>query len=317
MSRKTATAKLQARRTPKRDVDGILLLDKPTGISSNKALQIAKRLLQARKAGHTGSLDPLANGMLPLCFGNATKVSGMLLDADKAYEVRMTVGARTDTADAEGEVVERSATTTLGADALQTAITAYTGEYDQVPPMYSALKKDGKRLYELARAGVEVERKPRRVTIRELRVLDPDPAAPRLFVRCSKGTYIRSLVEDLAAHAGTLAYVTELRRVWAEPFQSLPMVSLEQLEAAAEEGLDTADALLLGADQALLHLPAASFAGPAVAALQNGRVAEPLSPASPGACRMYAESGEFIGIGEADAAGTVAPKRIFAVARQD
>jgi len=299
----------------KRDIDGLLFLDKPSGISSNRALQIAKRLFKARKAGHTGSLDPLASGMLPLCFGNATKVSALMLASDKAYEVRMKIGERTDTADAEGEVVERSVVTELTDAQLAEAISAYTGEYDQVPPMYSALKKDGQRLYKLAREGIEVERKARRITIHEVNVIDADPAQPKLFVRCSKGTYIRSLVEDIAAAAGTLAHVIELRRVWVEPFRDVEMITLPELEALAEEGegddCEALDGLLAAPDIALKHLPEAHFTAEDAARLANGQAAVPQQAVS-GTCRMYAENGDFIGIGEASDGENVAPKRIFA-----
>jgi len=315
MSRKTA-AKTPERR-PKRDVDGILLLDKPTGITSNRALQIAKRIFKARKAGHTGSLDPLACGMLPLCFGNATKVSGLLLDSDKAYEVRMQIGSRTDTADADGEIVETADTDEIPEAQLLASMTRFTGEHDQVPPMYSALKQDGQRLYKLAREGIEVERKARRIAIRELRIVEYHPSRPRLFVRCSKGTYIRSLVEDIARDAGTLAHVLELRRVWVEPFTTQTMVSLEELETLAEQGDAALDGLLIGADQALLHLPELHFADEGVEGLLNGRQEQPLgNPGNPGSCRMYAESGVFLGLGELLESGLVAPKRIFAVKPQ-
>jgi len=313
MSRKTATKTPERR--PKRDVDGILLLDKPTGITSNRALQIAKRLYKARKAGHTGSLDPLASGMLPLCFGNATKVSGLLLESDKAYEVVMNIGSRTDTADADGEIVECSETENLSEEQLQASMSRFTGEYDQVPPMYSALKHDGQRLYKLAREGKEVERKARRICIHELKIVTFDESSPRLFVRCSKGTYIRSLVEDIARDAGTLAHVAELRRVWVEPFgASASMLSLQQLEELAEQGDEALDALLISADQALLHLPEVVFGAEARADLLNGRLGAPATaPGQTGSCRMYDGSGLFLGLGELQEGGLVAPKRIFAV----
>jgi len=192
-------------RRERRSVDGLLLLDKPIGITSNAALQRVKRLFRARKAGHTGSLDPLASGMLPLCFGQGTKVSAYLLDADKTYRVTACFGTQTDTADADGSVIAESQVKTVERAALEQALEKLTGDIEQVPPMYSALKKDGKRLYELARQGIEVERPARPVTIRSLAIEVFDPAAPVIRVECSKGTYVRTLVEDLAGLLGVAA----------------------------------------------------------------------------------------------------------------
>jgi len=303
-------------RKSKRDVNGILILDKPRGISSNRALQIAKRLYAARKAGHTGSLDPLATGMLPLCFGHATKVSGLLLESDKAYEVRIRFGAKTNTADAEGEIIEECAVQSVEPRILEQLLQAFVGDLEQIPPMYSALKHKGQRLYKLAREGIEVERKPRHIRVFDVRVLHADPAEPTLFVHCSKGTYIRSLAEDIAAAAGTLGYVTELRRVWVKPFADMPMVTLEQLEALAEQGEAALDQLLAGADMALQHLPAVSFDAFNVRRLLQGQVAHGAGLAECGAdIRMYDDSGHFIGLGQvlsvSEGGLEVAPKRLF------
>jgi tRNA pseudouridine(55) synthase len=185
-------------RPPRRDVDGILLLDKPAGLTSNRALQVAKRLFAARKAGHTGSLDPLATGLLPLCFGEATKVSSFLLDADKGYRVRCRLGAATATGDADGEVIKTAAVPALKAADVETALAGFRGRIRQTPPMYSALKHEGRRLYELAREGKEVERKPREIEIRELRLVELAGGDIEYDVRCSKGTYVRTLSEDIA-----------------------------------------------------------------------------------------------------------------------
>jgi tRNA pseudouridine55 synthase len=217
-------------------VDGIVLLDKPAGLTSNVALQRARRLFRARKAGHTGSLDPLATGMLPLCFGEATKFAGHLLDADKEYRVRLCFGVQTDTADADGRVVAESDRRAVPGAELAACLARFRGEIDQVPPMYSALKSGGQRLHVLARAGREVPRAPRRVRILGLEVVTADPATPSLWVRCSKGTYIRALVEDIAAALGTLAHVVELRRLAVAPFPADGMVTLEALQAAAAAG---------------------------------------------------------------------------------
>ncbi|CBJ51439.1 tRNA pseudouridine(55) synthase TruB [Ralstonia solanacearum] len=240
---------------PRRDVHGVLLLDKPIGWSSNDALIRAKRLLWARKAGHTGTLDPLATGLLPLCFGEATKFSQDLLEADKTYETVVRLGIKTSTADAEGEVLsERSVAVTP--EQLRTAIGRFIGEIDQVPPMHSALKKDGKPLYEYARAGQTVERAARRVTIRAIDILatDLDAAAPTVTLRvcCSKGTYIRTLGEDLGEVLGCGAHLVALRRTQVGSLTLDGAVTLEALEAASE---DQRAALLAPVDALLQTLP--------------------------------------------------------------
>ena len=307
---------MQQKKKAKRDVDGILLLDKPLGISSNRALQIAKRLFNARKAGHTGSLDPLATGMLPLCLGHGTKVSGLLLDSDKGYEVRLHFGARTATADAEGEVVECSEKTSVDQIKLEAVLESFIGDSEQIPPMYSALKHDGQRLYKIAREGGEVERKPRKIRINKLRIVEFDPQQPKLFVHCSKGTYIRSLVEDIAVAAGTVAHVIELRRLWVNPFAHLPMVTLDMLESLAEQGLEPLDELLLNVDQVLLHLPAVTFSADGEDRLMHGREAASADLSGSDLefaqeVRMYTETGLFIGLGQVTETHSVAPKRLF------
>ncbi len=226
--------KMQKARAPRRKVDGILLLDKPLGLSSNTALQIVRRLYNADKAGHTGSLDPLATGLLPVCLGEATKLCGYLLDADKRYRARVRLGARTSTGDGEGEVVATSDAALVSRADLEAAIPRFLGEIEQVPPMYSALKRDGEPLYRLARAGIEVERAPRRVHIRELRVLDFDGLHFDFEVACSKGTYVRTLAEDWAAAVGQQAHLSALRRTGLEPFDASAMVALEPLEQTGE-----------------------------------------------------------------------------------
>ncbi|MEE4185097.1 MAG: tRNA pseudouridine(55) synthase TruB [Gammaproteobacteria bacterium] len=305
------------RRSAGRDVDGILLLDKPTGITSNAALQTAKRCFEARKAGHTGSLDPLASGMLPLCFGQATKVSGMLLDADKVYEVEAVVGAQTDTADADGTVVAVAEKTALTESELRAAMQTHIGTIEQVPPMYSALKHQGRRLHELARQGIEVERAPRTVHIRALELLHFDPHRPRLRVHCSKGTYIRTLVETLAQAAGTLAHVGMLRRLWVEPFAGQPMVTLDALQEGAGDP-SRLDTLLLGADVALARFPALRLNAALSAALCNGRPleaaqlgAQPLAEEYCGLLRAYDPSGTFLGVAERLDDRRVVARRLF------
>ncbi|WP_234265841.1 tRNA pseudouridine(55) synthase TruB [Hydrogenophaga sp. NFH-34] len=224
-------------RVQRRPVHGVLLLDKPLGFSSNQALQKAKWLLRAEKAGHTGTLDPLATGVLPLCFGAATKFSQLHLDADKTYETVVRLGVRTSTADAEGEVVQtRPVTCTVGQ--VVEVLDRFTGPIEQVPPMHSALKKDGKALYEYAREGETVERAPRRVTIHDLELLDMqlqgDAPSLRLRVRCSKGTYIRTLGEDMSEALGCGGHLTMLRRVQTGPFSTEQCLTVEALEAMPE-----------------------------------------------------------------------------------
>ena len=298
------------RRTRGRMIDGILLLDKPVGMTSNRALQTAKRLFDANKAGHTGSLDPLASGMLPICFGHATKTSSWLLDANKTYEVVAAIGVRTDTADADGSEIERSSVTEISESQLETAIAQFRGDIMQVPPMYSALKKDGRRLYELARAGQEVERAARPVTIHALEIQAFDPAAPCLRVHCSKGTYVRTLVEDIAAAMGTLGHVQALRRTAVEPFGGQQMVTLEALETL---GADPAarDALLLPVDAALQAFPAVHLDASAAFYLGNGHPVNAAEVPPEGLVRLYGPGGALLGIGAVNDAGQVAPKRLF------
>jgi tRNA pseudouridine55 synthase len=225
-------------RVARRPVHGVLLLDKPIGLSSNQALQKAKWLLRAEKAGHTGTLDPLATGVLPLCFGAATKFSQMHLDADKAYETVVRLGVKTSTADAEGEVISERPVSVTPAQ-LDAVVQQFTGPISQVPPMHSALKKDGKALYEYARAGIEVERAARQVTIYELKVLEAlvDTAQPaiKMVVDCSKGTYIRTLGEDIGEALGCGAHLSALRRVRTGGFSERQCITLDALEAMNEE----------------------------------------------------------------------------------
>ena len=233
-------------RVQRRPVHGVLLLDKPYGLSSNDALQKAKWLLRAEKAGHTGTLDPLATGVLPLCFGAATKFSQLHLDADKSYEAVAVLGIQTSTADAEGEVIAQLPVS-FTPEQLQAVQQQFLGEIDQVPPMYSALKKDGKALYDYARAGIEVERESRRITIhaldvQETAVNEKGQRCLRIRVTCSKGTYIRTLGEDIAKALGTCAHLSALRRVQTGPFNADQCISLNDLEALSES--DRAKSLL-------------------------------------------------------------------------
>ena len=298
------------RRSRGRAVDGILLLDKPSGITSNRALQRVKRLYNAAKAGHTGSLDPLASGMLPVCLGEATKVSGWLLDADKAYEFEVAFGERTATGDADGEVIQSSPRQSVDEAALEAAMAGLRGDISQVPPMYSALKHGGRRLYELARAGEEVPREPRNVTVHELELMAFDPERPRFRVRCSKGTYVRTLAEDLAAAAGTLGHVTLLRRTQAGPFDPAGMSTLDDLEALADDQ-GALDALLLRPDAALQAMPAVHLSANEAFYLRNGHPVNAGTVAAEGPVRVYGPGDQLLAVGQLLEDGRVAPKRQF------
>jgi len=301
-------APAQRRRPARRDVHGIVLLDKPEGLSSNQALQRVRGIFRARKAGHTGSLDPAATGLLPLCFGEATKISAWLLDAEKEYLVRACLGERRDTGDSEGRVVETGELPDLDGADWQALFERFTGEIEQVPPMYSALKQGGRRLYELAREGLEVERAPRRVRIRSLQLIARESDELVFRVRCSKGTYVRTLVEDIAAAAGTVGYTRALRRVAVGPFPGAAMVTLDALEAASAESLD---GYLQPVDAALADWPAAEVElGAAERFLQGQQVPADYS-AREGPLRVYDRAGRFLGVGEIPFPGAVRPRRVF------
>jgi tRNA pseudouridine55 synthase len=240
------------KRIPRRPVHGVLLLDKPLGLSSNDALQKAKRLYRAEKAGHTGTLDPLATGLLPLCFGAATKFAQVSLDADKRYTATLKLGITTSTADAEGEPLQRRPVD-VDADDLRAACARFVGDIEQVPPMHSALKRDGKALYEYARAGIEVDRQPRRVSIRDIHLVGGERDEWIIDVRCSKGTYIRTLAEDIGEALGCGAHLIALRRTGSGPLTLEGSVTLEQLAVMTEE---QRDATLLDADTLLADWPA-------------------------------------------------------------
>jgi len=247
-----ATAKPARVRIQRRPLHGVLLLDKPLGLSSNDALQKAKWLLRAEKAGHTGTLDPLATGLLPLCFGAATKFSQLSLDADKRYLATLALGIRTTTGDAEGEVLERHEVGHITREQVEAACAAFTGEIDQMPPMYSALKHEGRALYEYAREGVEIERKSRRVTIHAIDTVAMHPGTVTLDVRCSKGTYIRTLAEDIGARLGVGASLAALRRTGSGGLTLEGSVTLAQIEALPDEARA---ALLTSPDRLLAEAP--------------------------------------------------------------
>lgn len=294
-----------------RPVSGILLLDKPAGATSNQALQRVKHLYNARKAGHTGSLDPLATGLLPLCFGEATKISGFLLNADKQYRVRARLGLRTDTGDRDGKVLEERDPGGIDAARVESVLAGFRGEIEQTPPMYSARKHQGKRLYELARQGIEVAREARTVSIYQLDSLAFENNELELDVACSKGTYVRTLVEEIGEELGCGAHVTELRRLGVAPYAGRPMYTVEDLDARREQGgFEALDALLLPVDTALTHLPEVRLGEDASFYLGRGQpVLAPNAPTS-GEVRLY--RGEcFLGVGEVLPDGRVGPRRLL------
>lgn len=237
-----------------RQVDGIVLLNKPIGLSSNQALQKVRRLYQAEKAGHTGALDPLATGMLPLCLGEGTKFSQFLLDANKRYITTIALGQRTTTGDAEGEVLTKLEVPTISDDALEGLLASFRGEIEQIPPMYSALKYEGKPLYEYARQGIVIERKKRQVNISNLTVLNRTHNSLTLDISCSKGTYIRTIGEDIGEALGCGAHLQSLHRVSTAGYKTEDMLTLEELVEIAEQGWSVLDQYLLPIDTAVLHL---------------------------------------------------------------
>jgi tRNA pseudouridine55 synthase len=304
------------RRNSGRNVHGILLLDKPLGLSSNKALQKVKTLFKAQKAGHTGSLDPLADGLLPLCFGNATKMSAFLLDADKHYWVKVKLGEKTTTGDAEGDVIETRSTDGITEQQLEEVLDNFHGEISQLPPMYSAVKHKGERLYKLARQGIEVERKPRNITIHSIDLTHFELPEFEMLVHCSKGTYVRTLAEDIGEVLGCGAYVSSLRRTGVCPFTTENMVTMYQLEAFAEAGLSELDGLLLGVDSAVTDWPRVDLNANATFYISQGQPLQVAKAPADGWVRLYDNNGTFIGVGEIDDDGKVAPKRLFVSGNQ-
>lgn len=309
----------QRRRRVTRKVDGVLLLDKPVGITSNAALQQVKRLYQAAKAGHTGSLDPLAEGLLPICFGEATKLSQFLLNADKSYRFRCRLGITTTTGDAEGEVLQEKPVPSLTPEHIEAALQAFRGSIQQLPPMYSALKHQGRRLYDLARQGQVVERQPRTVMIHELRWLHLEADSLECSVRCSKGTYIRTLAEDIGQALGCGAHVTDLRRTALAAYQDQPLVSLSTVQTSAEQGLSTLDALLSPLDSVLTDWLSVQVDDTSAYYLSTGQAVQVAKAPTAGWVKLYrllppSSAPQFLGIGEILDDGRVAPRRIFNLA---
>ena len=293
------------RRPPRRQVDGVLLLDKPSGISSNAALQKARWLFNAAKAGHTGTLDPMATGLLPLCFGEATKFAGELLDADKSYRATLKLGMTTDTADADGKVLE-TRPVSINETQWRAATADFCGEIEQIPPMHSALKRDGKPLYEYARAGIELERQARRVTIHRIETISFAGDQAIIDVDCSKGTYIRTLAADIGERLGCGAHLTALRRINVGELNISQSLTLDAIEAALPEARDH---LLRPADALLARLPIAYLSEPERARLLKGQsIFRQGSPTT--VYRLYSEN-EFLGLGQQTSDGYLQPRRLM------
>ena len=285
----------------------MILLDKPLGFSSNQALQKIKHLLQAAKAGHTGSLDPLATGLLPLCFGEATKFSHFLLDADKSYRALVKLGSTTTTADAEGEVLS-TAPVTASLKQVEQVLKQLTGEIKQTPPMYSALKHQGKALYEYARDGVDIERAARDVTIYSIELHSFENEQLDITVACSKGTYIRTLAEDIGAALGCGAHLAGLRRLTAGHFKLEDAITIEAFEALS---LVERDAALLAADATISNLPVVTIDDDSAFYLLRGQSVWKANFNIQGSFRIYSEKGVFLGLGELASDGKIAPKRLL------
>lgn len=298
------------RRPLRRAINGVLLLDKPKGLTSHQALLTVRVLYNADKAGHTGTLDPLATGLLPICFGQATKLTAHLLDARKRYLAEVRLGEATSTGDSEGEVLARSHPADASLSALQAAAIAYTGVIQQVPPMYSAIKREGVRLYALAREGIEIERESRQVEIHVLRVLAFDGVVATLDIICSKGTYIRTLAEDWARSFGQMAHLSGLRRLGVGSFGAVEpaqMVTLAALEAASD--FASLDRHLRPARSVLADWPSVTVSAEQVAKLDFGFSIPNEAPA--GWVTIHLESGAFLGLGEQSADGRLQPRRWF------
>jgi tRNA pseudouridine55 synthase len=290
---------------------GVLLLDKPLGISSNAALQRVRSLFGREKAGHVGSLDPLATGMLPICLGEATKVAGDILAGRKCYRFSLTLGSATASGDAEGELTGTLPVPALAAGIIEGVLAGFQGAQTQVPPMYSALKREGQPLYKLARAGIIVDRPQRAIEIYELGLLSFGEALIELQVLCSKGTYVRVLAEDIAAALGTCGHVSALRRLYVEPFAGEPMHTLESLQASCEQG---SWPQLLPPDRPLQHLPAVSLNPVDVERILKGQRVFSEAATAAARVRLYDASGRFLGIAEDDGAGSLQPRRLLNLA---
>ncbi len=302
------------RRKKGRKVSGILLLDKPSGITSNGALQRVKHLFFAQKAGHTGSLDPIATGILPICLGEATKFSGFLLNADKSYLAECQLGIVTRSGDIEGEVVRERPVEDVNEERIVAALLQFEGDIEQIPPMHSAIKVNGQPLYKLAHQGIEIERESREVTIYGLEFVTYDSERERMVIRvhCSKGTYVRTLVEDIGEVLGCGAHVTALRRTALGPYLEKDLLTLEQLEQMHESDKFSMDQHLLPLDSAVAEYDAVELDADSSYYLRQGQPVQLSGAPDEGWVRIYGEQEEFLGVGEIDRDGRIAPRRLVA-----
>lgn len=296
------------RRRKGRDVNGVMLLDKPAGYSSSQAVQKVRWLFNARKAGHTGSLDPFATGMLPICLGEASKTAGFMLDATKSYDAAAFLGKATTTGDIEGEVSREADVPAFIPGQIDAVLAGFLGDIEQVPPMYSALKQAGKRLYKLARAGIEVDRKTRGVHIYSLELLSLELPLFHFRVRCSKGTYVRTLAEDIAIKLGTCAHLQSLRRLDVQPFQQQDMITLDELSALTEQG--KAESALLPVDAGLVDWPVVTLDATQTTRFSHGNPVE-VSETEAGLVRVHGPEGLLLGLGEVTDDHNLKPKRLM------
>ncbi|WP_455209036.1 tRNA pseudouridine(55) synthase TruB [Kaarinaea lacus] len=303
------------RRSKGRDVDGILLLDKPQGLTSNQALQKVKHLFQARKAGHTGSLDPLATGMLPICFGEATKISNFLLNADKRYLAVCKLGIRTDSADADGQVIETRPVRGIADHDISRVLQEFLGEQQQVPPMHSAIKQDGVPLYKLAHQGIEVDRQARIITVHRMNLVRFENDILELDISCSKGTYIRALADDIGKALGCGAHIAALRRLQVGSFEGAEMYTLEDLNKLLEQGVTALDQTLLPVDAGLGDLTELQLSADATFYIRQGQAVFVPQLKNTGYLRLYDPTCAFLGIGVVLEDGRVALKRLMNLAK--
>ena len=297
-----------SRRRKGRNVHGLVLLDKPEGLSSNQAVQRVRSLYQARKAGHTGTLDPFATGMLPICLGEATKTAAFMLDAAKTYVAQLLLGRSTTTGDTEGETTATSDVPDAATEQVRQVLAGFRGRITQIPPMYSALKHQGQPLYRLARKGQEVERRPREVTIHSLELIAWEPPVLEFRVHCSKGTYVRTLAEDIASEMGSCGHLGALRRLAVDPFREDEMVSLSTLEAMAPGG--RLDEALLPPDAGLRDWPAMELDAAGAARFGHGNE-QSVAEGSPGLVRVHGPAGQLLGVGEIDGQGRLKVRRLL------
>ena len=301
---------MSKRNSKGRDINGVVLLDKASGGSSNHALQQVKRLFDANKAGHTGSLDPLASGLLPICLGQSTKVAQFLLDGDKRYFVRGKLGQVSNTGDSEGEVVSFGSTQEVDFNSIENVLLRFIGNINQIPPMYSALKRNGTPLYKLARKGIEVERTQRPVRIHEIKFISYEEEILSLEVSCSKGTYIRTLIEDIGKSLGSGGYVIELRRIGFSHFNISQSRTYEQLLELKNIDLESLDTVILGADEMLPNIEAIYLDTEQSRDIRQGKKIQFTGFSSIQKIKLYDDNKQFIGIGESNLLSEVLPKRL-------